>query len=83
MKVLVIGHLTGKDIRPHLAAEGEAIAELLRKDGLIDDVFLKADRTGPILILNNTSAHDAAERLAGLPFVQHDLVAFDFIELDD
>lgn len=82
MKVLVIGHLTGKDIRPHLAAEGEAVAGL-RKDGLIRDVFLKADRTGPILILNNTSARDAAERLAGLPFVQHDLITFDFIELDD
>jgi hypothetical protein len=82
MKVLVIGHLTGKDIRPHLAAEGEAVTEL-RKDGLIRDVFLKADRTGPILILNDTSARDAAERLAELPFVQHDLVTFDFIELDD
>lgn len=82
MKVLVIGHLTGKDIRPHLPAEGEAVAEL-RKEGLIRDVFLKADRTGPIMILNDTNAQDAAECLAGLPFVQHDLVTFDFIELDD
>ena len=34
MKVLVIGHLTGKDIRPHLEAEGRRVAEL-RADGLV------------------------------------------------
>jgi hypothetical protein len=28
MKVLVIGQLTGKDIRPYLEAEGRRIAEL-------------------------------------------------------
>jgi hypothetical protein len=82
MKVLVIGHLTGKDIRPHLAAEGRRVTEL-RADGLIRDVFLKADRTGPILLLNDTTAADAPGRLAGLPFVEHDLVTFDYIELDD
>lgn len=82
MKVLVIGHLTGKDIRPHLQAEGRRIAEL-RSDGLIQDVHLKADRTGPVLLLNDTNAHDAQSRLATLPFVEHELVTFDYIELDD
>ena len=53
MKVLVIGYLTGKDIRPHLEAEGRRVAEL-RAEGVIKDVFLKADRTGPILLLNDT-----------------------------
>ena len=82
MKVLVIGHLTGKDIRPHLEAEGRRVAEL-RGEGLIRDVFLKADRTGPILLLNDTDAGDARKRLASLPFVVHDLVTFDYVELDD
>jgi len=82
MKVLVIGHLTGKDIGPHLQAEGQKVAEL-RSEGLIQDLFLKADRTGPILLLNDTNAHDARIRLARLPFVQHELVTFDYIELDD
>ena len=82
MKVLVIGHLTGKDIRPHLEAEGRRVAEL-RTDGLIRDVFLKADRTGPILLLNDISAAQAPDRLATLPFIEHDLVTFDYIELDD
>jgi len=82
MKVLVIGHLTGKDIGPHLEAEGRRVAEL-RTEGLIRDVFLKADRTGPILLLNDTTAAKAREQLASLPFVEHALVGFDYIELDD
>jgi len=82
MKVLVIGHLTGKDIRPHLEAEGRRVAEL-RADGLIRDVFLKADRSGPVLLLDDTSAAEAPDRLASLPFLEHDLVTFDYIELDD
>jgi hypothetical protein len=82
MKVLVIGHLTGKDITPHLEAEGRQVG-VLRAEGLIRDTFLKADRTGPILLLNNTSADEAAQRLESLPFVEHDLVTFDYIELDD
>ena len=82
MKVLVIGHLTGKDIRPHLQAEGRRVAEL-RSEGLIREVFLKADRSGPILLLNDVNADDARVRLASLPFVERDLVTFDYIELDD
>ena len=34
MKVLIIGHLTGKDITPHLLAEARRVAEL-RSKGLI------------------------------------------------
>jgi hypothetical protein len=82
MKVLAIGHLTGKDIRPHLEAEGRAVAEL-RAEGLIRDVFLKVDRTGPILLLNDTTADKACEQLASLPSVEHALVGFEYIELDD
>jgi hypothetical protein len=50
-------HLTDKDIRPHLEAEGRRVE--LRADGLVRDVFLKADRSGPILHLNDTDADDA------------------------
>jgi hypothetical protein len=82
MKVLVVGHLTGKDIGPYLEAEGRRVAEL-RADGLIRDVFLKADRSGPILLLNDTSAEKASEQLASLPFVEQSLVTFEYIELND
>jgi hypothetical protein len=82
MKVLAIGHLTGRDIGPFLAAEGQKVAEL-RADGLIRDVFLKADRSGPVLVLQDTTADQAREQLAVLPFVAESLVAFEFIELND
>jgi hypothetical protein len=64
MKVLVIGHLTGKDITPHLAAEGRRVAEL-RAEGLIRDVFLKADRSGPICC--STTPRRATPRSAWPP----------------
>ena len=82
MKVLAIGHMTGKDIRPHLEAEGRVVGTL-RAEGLVRDVFLKADRTGAILLLNDTTADQAPKRLASLPFLEHDLVTFVYVELDD
>jgi hypothetical protein len=81
MNVLAIGYLTGKDIRPHIAAEQEVVAKM-RAEGFIGDVYLKSDRSGPILILKNTDRVDAKQRLATLPFVQEHLVAFELIELD-
>lgn len=74
--------MTGKDITPHLQAEGQRVREL-RQEGLVRDLFLKADRSGPILVLNNTTAEDAKTQLASLPFIEHDLVTFDYIELND
>ena len=82
MKTLVIGHLTGRDLGPHIPAEGQVVTQL-REQGVIRDVFLKADRTGPVLILNNANAEQAAERLKDLPFVEHDLVTFEYVELTD
>lgn len=82
MKTLVIGHLTGKDIAPHIPAEGQVVTQL-RERGVIRDVFLKADHTGPILIVNDANAEQAAERLKDLPFVEHDLVTFEYVELTD
>jgi hypothetical protein len=81
MNVLAIGYLTGKDVRPHIPAEQEAVAKL-RQEGFIADVYLKADRTGPVLVLKDTDRPHAKARLAVLPFVQEHLVAFDLIELD-
>jgi hypothetical protein len=46
-------------------------------------VFLKADRSGPILIVNDANAEEAAARLQDLPFLEHDLVTFEYIEIDE
>jgi hypothetical protein len=81
MNVLAIGRYTGKDIQPHMSAEKRQVAEL-REEGFIRDLFFKADRTGPVLILNNTDGADAQARLATLPFVEKDLLTFELIELD-
>lgn len=80
MNVLAIGTLTGKDIQPHIPAEQAKVAEL-REAGLIRDFFLKADRTGPIMVLNDVNAAEAAERLATLPFIEQGLVTFEYVEL--
>lgn len=80
MNVLAIGTLTGKDIQPHLEAEQVKVAEL-REAGLISDLFLKADQTGPILLLNDVDATEAERQLATLPFIKEDLVTFDYVEL--
>lgn len=82
MKTLVIGHLTGMDIAPHIPAEGRLVTQL-RDQGVIREVYLKADHTGPILIVNDADAEQAAERLKDLPFVEHDLVTFEYVELID
>lgn len=80
MKVLAIGRLKAKDVAPHIPAERKRVAEL-RAEGFLEEVFLRADATGPVLLLNDTTAADAHERLKTLPFVEEDLVAFDYIEL--
>ncbi len=80
MHVLAIGRLTGKDIEPHLEAEGRRVAEL-RSEGLIRDVFLKSDGTGPVLVLDGVDAAEARQRLATLPFLEEDLVSFEYVEL--
>jgi hypothetical protein len=39
-----------------------------------------ADRSGPVLLLNDTSAYDARDRLATLSFIERELITFDYIE---
>ena len=81
MHVLKIGHLTGKDYSELLPEEGMFIAKA-RAEGLVRDVFLKADHTGPILILAGITADAARNRMASLPFIVHEVASFDYIELD-
>jgi len=80
MHVLMIGHLTGKDYSELLPEEGMFIAKA-RAEGTVRDVFLKADHSGPVLILPDTTADEARERMASLPFIVHDIASFDYIEL--
>jgi hypothetical protein len=81
VKVLAIGRYTGKDYSAAHTSEKRRVAAL-RDEGFIRDLFFKADRTGPVLILNNTDRADAHVRLATLPFVETDVLTFELIELD-
>jgi hypothetical protein len=82
MKILAIGALTGGDIAPHLAEEQRIVAQW-REDGYVLDSFLRRDRSGAILLLEDADAAAAWQRLGELPFVEHDLIVFDLVELAD
>jgi hypothetical protein len=76
----MIGQLTGKEYTELLQEEGADI-DKARAEGLVQDFFMKADRSGPVLILADVSADQARERMAGLPFIVHDIATFDYIEM--
>ena len=42
----------------------------LREEGFISDLFFKSDKSGPILVLNNTNRDEPQWRLATLPLVE-------------
>jgi hypothetical protein len=82
MKILALGKLTGDDVTPHLADEQRVVAQW-REDGFILDSFLRRDRSGAILLLEDADAAAAEQRLRKLPFVERDLIEFDLVELVD
>jgi hypothetical protein len=82
MKILAIGKLTGADITPYLSEEQRMVAQW-REDGIILDSFLRRDRSGAILLLEDTDAAAAEGRLSKLPFVEQELIEFDLVELAD
>jgi len=82
MHVLAVGQLTGKDFVPHLEEETKVVMAW-RAEGFVEGVFMKADRTGPVLLLADVDAAAARERFVKLPFVVHELATFVFTELLD
>jgi len=80
--VLAVGQLTGKDIVPHLEEETKVVLAW-RAEGFVEGVSMKADRTGPVLLLADVDAAAARERFVKLPFVVHELATFEFTELLD
>ena len=45
--------------------------------GFQSDLFFKSDKSGPILVLNNTNRDEAPWRLATLPLVEAGFLAFE------
>ena len=82
MHVLAVGTFTTQDFQQHLPEEGEVVARWFQ-EGALKDVYLKADRSGPILVLNDTDTAGAQKRMADLPFVAHGVATFEYIEILD
>jgi hypothetical protein len=82
MHVLAVGTFTTQDFQQHLPEEGEVVARWFQ-EGALKDVYLKADRSGPILVLNDTDTAGAQKRMADLPFVVHGVATFEYVEILD
>jgi hypothetical protein len=63
------------------AKEEARKAWLLYQNGLIRELFFRADRDMAVLVLECASTDKASVILADLPFVREGLIAFDLIPL--
>ena len=84
MKILAIekefAGKTEEDFQPYLEAEAIKVWELY-KEGVIREIYFRADRTSAVLILECENLEEAEEKLSTLPLVQEGLIYFDFIPL--
>ena len=74
MFFLAESHNTG-DPTPYLQAEGARVHEL-QQAGIVETVFLKADRSGAILLLRAVDAAAARDALGSLPLVANGITSF-------
>jgi hypothetical protein len=66
----------------HLYAQAEAARMWeLYQNGVIREMYFRADRNEAVLGLECTNTEQAHAELQTLPFVQHGLIAFDVIPL--
>lgn len=81
MYVIATGTFTqpGK-LAPLLADEVNRVHEL-RDEGIIATPYLRADKTGVVLILDVHGIEEGRDRLADLPFAKAGLVRFEFAEV--
>ena len=79
MKVLAISNNTG-DPTPRIPDEMRRITEL-QEAGVIEQFYLKADRSGAVVILETESADEAERQLATLPLVESGVTSFAVTEL--
>ncbi len=72
--------LNKRDFVPHLRDEAEAGWKLY-KEGVIREMYFRADRPEAILILECSDLKEAEDRLAELPLVEKGLIRFELIPL--
>jgi muconolactone delta-isomerase len=79
MKVLAVSH-NSADPTPQVEDELRRVAELQRS-GVIEEIWLKADRSGAVVVLDCDDADDARRQLSTLPLVENGVTSFDVTEL--
>jgi muconolactone delta-isomerase len=84
MKILAIEHersgATAEKFGQHSAAEALRVWEL-HQQGIIRELYFRADRSEAVLILECDSTETAKQVLLTLPLVQKGLIAFELIPL--
>jgi hypothetical protein len=81
MKFLAVSTNT-KDVSPFIAAEFQRVDEL-RAAGTITGGWVKADRSGAVLVLDCANAAEATAALNTLPTAINDATAFVLTEILD
>jgi hypothetical protein len=84
MKILALeqelpGH-TEDDFAPYLKAEAERVWALYQ-EGLIRELYFRADRSEAVLVLECASLDEARAALDSLPLVRAGLIDFELIPL--
>jgi hypothetical protein len=79
MKILAISNNTG-DPTPHIPDEMRRMGEL-QAAGVVEQMYLKADRSGAVVLLETENADVAQRQLATLPLVERGVTSFEVIEL--
>jgi muconolactone delta-isomerase len=79
MKLLAISNNTG-DPTSHIPDEMRRIAEL-QQAGMIQQLYLKADRSGAVMLLEAESTDEAERQLATLPLVERGVTSFEVTEI--
>lgn len=84
MKILAIEHelpnRTEDEFRQYSRAEALQAWEL-QQQGIIRELYFRADRNEAVLILECADIESAQEALATLPLVEQQLIAFELIPL--
>ena len=84
MKILAIEkEYEGKiinDFQPHLKTEAKRVWELY-KEGIIREIYFRADHNNAVLVLECANKNEAEEKLSTLPLVRENLIYFEIIEL--
>ena len=81
MKFLAVSTNT-KDVSPFIEAEGQRVAELMSA-GTITAIWLKADFSGAVFILESADEAEAWATLDTMPIVMNDATAVVLTEIVD